>query len=130
MDGYVLLTGSDSLKTATFIQNVMDGLTVSDFFSALFFALIGVIISLLMHAVGRDLTSTTTPVKFSFKFLLKDNWKRILLSLLLIVVTIRFLPDLTGLKFNMFYALCIGLAWDKLSEYIKTKSNILDVPRQ
>jgi hypothetical protein len=103
-------------------------LSVPEFLAALFFSLIGVLISLLFHANTRNPNTTTSPVKFSWLYLLRDNWKRILLAFLLICITLKFLPELTGLKLNMFYALCIGLVWDKLAEYLKSKTDIIKVP--
>jgi hypothetical protein len=103
-------------------------LNLSQFLAALFFSAIGVLISLLFHANTRDPNTTTSPVKFSWLYLLRDNWKRIILAFLLICVTLKFLPELTGLKLNMFYALCIGLAWDKLAQYLQSKTDIIKVP--
>jgi hypothetical protein len=118
------------MDTLSLSQHIWGSLNPDMFFAALLFAMIGVTISLLMHAGTRNKTSTSTaPPKFNFWFLLTDNWKRILLSFILIVVTIRFLKELTGLNLNMFFALCIGVAWDKLSEFIKAKSDILKVDR-
>jgi len=103
-------------------------------FSALFvFAMIGVAINLLMHANSRDQNSPDTPVKFSFKFLLQDNWKRILLGILLIYVSIRFISilfviDVSGNnELYLFAAVIIGFIYDKLGEIIKEKSNFLKV---
>jgi hypothetical protein len=102
-------------------------LDLPDFLACLFFSAIGVLISLLFHANTRDPNASNSPIKFNWLYLLRDNWKRILLSFLLIVVTLKFLPELTGLHLNMFYALCIGLAWDKLAEFVKSKVNIIKV---
>ena len=103
-------------------------------FSALFvFAMIGVAINLLLHANTRDQNSPNTPVKFSFKFLLADNWKRILLALLLIYVSIRFTSlifaiDVTGNnELYLFSAVIIGFAYDKLGEILKEKTDFLKV---
>jgi hypothetical protein len=103
-------------------------------FAALFvFAMIGVAINLLMHANTRDQNSPDTPVKFSFKFLLLDNWKRILLAFLLIYVSIRFTSllfviDVTGNnELYLFAAVIIGFIYDKLGEMLKEKSDFLKV---
>ena len=103
--------------------------TATAFLVLSFFAAIGVVISLLLHASNRDQLSPSTPAKFSFLFLLKDNFKRILLNVLLIYITIRFTPELIGVKITSFVALIIGFGWDKLAQVIKEKTAFLDVKR-
>jgi hypothetical protein len=60
------------------------------FLAMVFFAALGVIMALLLDSQKRDQNSTSTPVKFSFKFLLKDNWKTIVLTFLAVLLTLRF----------------------------------------
>jgi len=96
-----------------------------------FFALVGVAINLLMHANKRDQNSPNTPVKFSYKFLLWDNWKRIFLSILLIYVSIRFISTLFSISVEgnnelyLFSAVVIGFVYDKLAEFLKEKAGSL-----
>jgi hypothetical protein len=116
-------------QAITFPQLLLGSYDLTTFFGFLFFALVGVLISLLWQANTRDQNTTDSPVKFKWWFLLKDNWKRIISSILLIYVTIRFFKELTHLDLNMFLSLCIGLGWDKLSEFIKSKTDILKVER-
>jgi len=113
----------------TFSQLFLGRYDLTTFFGFLFFALVGVLISLLVQSNKRDQNTTDSPVKFKWWFLFKDNWKRIISSILLIYVTIRFFKELTNLDLNMFLSLCIGLGWDKLSEFIKSKTDILKVER-
>lgn len=113
----------------TFKSFILGGIPFVMFWAALFFSLIGVVINLLMDATTRKPETVDTPVRFSLWFLLRDNWKRILLSILLIVVTIRFCEELTGVHLNMFVSLLIGFVFDKLSEFLKDKSDVLKVSR-
>ena len=102
-------------------------------FAALFlFSMIGVAINLLLHATTRDPSSPNTPVGFSIQFLLWDNWKRILLSVLLILVTIRFMAiffeiDISNREYYLFAALIVGFIFDKLGEIFKQKTTFLRV---
>lgn len=102
-------------------------------FAALFlFSMVGVTINLLLHATTRDQNSLNTPVNFSLKFLLWDNWKRILLSILLIWVTIRFMSilfeiDTINREYYLFAALIVGFIFDKLGEIFKAKTTFLRV---
>lgn len=94
---------------------------ITKFIACVFFALVGTVISLLVHASNRNKNSTKTPYKFSFVFLIADNWQRIMLNLLLILVTIRFCKEITGLELNMFVSLLIGISYDKIGEYLRNK---------
>ena len=108
---------------------ILGGLPIPMLLAALFFALLGVTLNLLIDTSTRKPETTDTPVHFSLRFLLCDNWKRILLSVLLILVTIRFCEELTGLHLNMFVSLLIGFGFDKLSKFLKGKSDVLKVNR-
>jgi len=55
-----------------------------------FFAAIGIVIRLLGDAVRRDQNSKSTPEAFKYAFLFKDNWKTIVLTALLVLVSLRF----------------------------------------
>lgn len=114
----------------TFI-NYITGTTDYPFYIAQwFFAIVGLAISILLHARTRDKQSDNTPDQFSFRFLILDNYKRIILSVLLIFIFIRF-PDMLLTNFpaletlseiRLGSALLIGLMLDKLAEWLKTKN--------
>lgn len=114
---------------AGIVENLLGPTSLVDYVSSIIFAFIGVFVSLMLHATKRDVNSTNTPVKFSFWFLLKDNWKRLLTGILMVLVCIRFLKELTGLELNMFYAFAIGFCNDKIIQILKVKTSIFDVQR-
>lgn len=105
------------------------------FFAALyFFAILGVIIKLLLHANTRDQNSSNTPQKFSVWFLIKDNRKRILLNVIVIYLTIRFMSyfidfDPTNKEAWLVGATLVGLGFDKALEKWKEKGSLLKVKR-
>lgn len=99
--------------------------TLGHFFALLFFALFAATLSLLLQATNRDVRSEATPHHFDWQFLVADNWKRCVTTLMLIYVFLRFLPELTGIELNEFYALIVGFTNDKLAQYLKDKTNIL-----
>lgn len=103
------------------LEHIFGTTDISKFFACVFFALIGTAISLLIHATNRDKNSMKTPYRFNFTFLIADNWQRILLNFLLIVITIRFCKELTGMNLNMFVSLIIGVGYDKLGELLRNK---------
>lgn len=108
-----------------FLKIVLGNQTGVVFIAFVFFALLGAAVSLLIQANNRDPLSKNSDVQFSWKYLLNNNWKRILISLSLIYIFLRFLPELTGLQLTNFYALAIGVINDKLAQYLKDKTNIL-----
>ncbi len=112
-----------------FLQHLLGTMDVPYFFALVFFAMTGAVISLLIHASNRNKESMNTPYRFNFWFLIRDNWQRVILNLILIVVTIRFCTEITGYKITEFVALLIGVFYDKLGEFLRNK-NILDKKQQ
>lgn len=102
--------------------------SVVKFFSLVFFALLGVALSLLLQTTKRDPQSVHTPFEFSWKFLWNDNVKRVLAGIVLIFVFLRFAPQLMGVEINEFWALAIGFCSDKLAEQVKIKTNWFNTP--
>lgn len=113
------------------------------FLAMFLFATVGVFMALLIDSQKRDQCSTSTPVKFSFLFLLKDNWKTIVLTFFAILCTLRFAPLLFPDQFKaetlalplgaekwLFGSLLIGLGYNSLLQFLKEKSDILRVKRE
>lgn len=112
------------------------------FLAMIGFATVGVIMALLIDSTKRNKNSPNTPYKFNFGFLLKDNWKTILLTFLAILVTLRFASSLFPGQFTdaelaspsgsekwLFGSLLIGLAYNTLLQTLKDKSELLQVKR-
>lgn len=112
------------------------------FLTMLLFAVVGIGLSLLMDAQTRDQNSPSTPIKFSFKFLLRDNWKTILTTAIAVLITLRFAPllfpdqfkvDQTGdpkaIEWFLFGSFGIGLLYNQLVQFLKKKISILNVER-
>jgi len=94
--------------------------------AAFVFALIGHAIVLLGGTMLRVPKSPDSPEKFSLSYLFCDNAKRILYVLLLIVVGIRFLPDLTGMQVTGWGGFLVGSGLDLVALVIKQKTALLD----
>lgn len=111
--------------------SIVTGETPTDVFLGFgFFAILGIALSLLWHTNKRDPESPCTPTRFSWLFMLRDNGKRILASLITVYVCLRFTPEIFNVTLNDFWAFVIGLGFDKLSEYVKEKTSLLDVKRK
>jgi hypothetical protein len=113
----------------TMLHKIIGSNDPGSFAAAIFFAFVGVVLSLLLQTTKRDINADSTPFDFSWKFLLSDNVKRIATTLLLIYIAIRFYPDLFGKPINEYLALGVGLALDKIAEVIKNASAVLQVNR-
>lgn len=112
-------------------QSILTGSTPEDIFmSFCFFAILGIALSLLWHTNRRDPLSDKTPMEFSWIFMLRDNAKRILASVISVYACLRFTPEILNIQLNDFWAFAIGLSFDKLAEFIKDKTSLLDVKRK
>lgn len=96
------------------------------YMASLLFAFVGVLITLLVGSTMRDPNSKYSPVKFSWRFLIYDNAKRILLNILLIMVSLRFMTEITGWEISVWKGFIIGISYDSLLLIIKQKTSILD----
>jgi glycerol uptake facilitator-like aquaporin len=101
-----------------FLNLVLGTNDVPTYLAALFFAMFGVLVILLLKSKKRDKTNRNTPDDFSFKFLIVDNLKEIVLGFLLILIALRFSVEYAGASLTMWYALGVGLSIQKLSGYI------------
>jgi hypothetical protein len=121
-----------------FITNIIGAGGAQHFITMMIFALVGATINLLTNVSKRDKLSASTPMDFSLKFMLLDNWKRMVSSLLLIYLFIRFMPLLipSGVyetidgDVEFIIAIAIGYSFDKLSELLKDKAKFLSVNRE
>ena len=92
-----------------------------NFASAFAWAIIAAGVSLLIQALTRKPMAPGSPVDHSWRFLWFDNVKRILLSLLLIILTLRFAPNVIGVELSDWAGACIGLAHDRLAMLLKKR---------
>ncbi|MNS62031.1 hypothetical protein D3C72_950770 [compost metagenome] len=103
------------------IKLILMGTDKTDqFLGYIFFAFIGVLISLLEDTATRDVNKHNSPIRFSKSFWIQDNALRILLGILLIYVSIRFSTLITGFEISEFMAFCIGLSIDILFKKVKS----------
>lgn len=110
--------------------NIVTGQTSIDIFLGfVFFALIGISLSLLWQTTRRDALSPHTPEKFSFWFMLQDNAKRLTATILTVYIALRFTPEIFNVELTNFWALTIGLGVDKIAEFVKNKTKFLDVKK-
>ncbi len=90
-----------------------------EFFIGLFFLIVGILLSLQLHANSRDIHSPRTAMHFSYRFLFNDNVKRLLLSIVLSIIVYRFSNHFFSMNDRMFVAFIIGFSFDKLAQKAK-----------
>ena len=90
-------------------------------FGYLWFFIIGYIIYGLTEVSGRDVQSTATPVKFSWKFWFLDNWRRYVTTLLCTYILFRFYTEVNGTAFTYFDAVTLGLVGDGIAATVKKR---------
>lgn len=112
------------------METLLGTTDTGQFFSLFAFALIGMSISLLLNGANREVTGPTTPYKFNLGFLLLDNYKRIILNLLILFSAVRFYPDIFHEAINPFLAFGIGIGFDKIVQLIKERVGVLQVNRE
>ena len=105
------------------LKNIFGAGSAAQIISTLFWAYLTAFTNLLYQANKRDPLSARTPYHFSLNFLWCDNAKRILRSVILIFIFIRFSKELLGVEITMYGAVIIGFSTDKLSQYIKQKAS-------
>lgn len=99
----------------TLKSSIFGGIDPWHFLGLTLWALIGAYILIQINNNSRDPSSSRTPVKFTWRVWFMDNLRRVVFNLILILVTIRFSPELTGKEVNEFWALLIGFSSDGIA---------------
>lgn len=117
------------MDTLNFTQQVLGDVSPAFFWAMFLFAFMGMVASLLLNATDRNPSSVASPGGFSLWFLIKDNHKRIVLSLFLIFIGITVGPELTDIVLNKTTAILLGFNLDKIAQAIKNRSALFQVDR-
>jgi len=109
----------------TFIDSLLGGQEAPIFLTNAFFALLGVVLTLLLSTTFRDVESKRTPVAFSWRFFWIDNRKRIAAGIILIYLALRFTEELFGVEVSNFFSVLIGCINDQIAFIVKDKISAL-----
>lgn len=83
------------------------------------FAIIGILLSMLLHYRVSGKHNKNTPDKFDFNYMFWDNIGRILSTLIVVLLVMRFSTEFLGHETTEFWAMIYGLCSDKLVEIFK-----------
>jgi hypothetical protein len=117
-----------------FIHYILGGLSLSYYLAAFFFSGLAILLSMWMGSASRNVKSPSTPEKFSFRFLLWDNAKRIGCGLIAMFLIYRFTASIIGRGLSMESAVRVGflisMGLDQFIGWLKQKFDLLKMDRQ
>lgn len=99
-------------------------------FGFAWFLMIGYIIYGLNETSNRDKLGTATPKKWKWKFWIKDNWRRYLVTILTTYIMFRFYVEFVGHEFTNFEALMMGLIGDGIGATAKKRVAMVKANRE
>lgn len=94
------------------------------YLAAFFFSGLGLIISLWQSSKKRNPLSPNTPKRFSWIFMLWDNAKRAFVTIIVEFILFRAF-DLSNILLMVGVGVSVGIAFDKLVEFIMSKSEAI-----
>jgi len=112
------------------LQNIFGDYTIVQLLGYLWFFVIGYIVYGLTETSGRDVESSATPRKWSWKFWFMDNWKRYLTTILCSYILFRFYIEVSGHPFGNFDAVGLGLIGDGIAATLKERVKAIGADRK
>lgn len=113
---------------------ILGEVSVAYYLAAFFFSTLAIIVSLYHHSRSRNVESESTPQHFSWRFLLWDNTKRIVTTLIVMFFFFRFSPTLFGKPLSMELAVGVGiglaLGLDKAIQFLQDRFDLFKMPRK
>lgn len=108
------------------IQIILGDKTVGYYLAGFFFSFLAILVSLWSHSRTRDKYSSATPVDFSWGFLLWDNLKRVVVTLIVMFMLFR-LFDLSNAAAMIGVGFSVGFGLDKIIQFLMDRTNLLDI---
>ena len=112
------------------IKEIFGNYSFIQLFGFSWFLMIGYVIYALNETTLRDVNSIRTPIKWSWKFWYKDNWKRYLVTILSTYILFRFYVQFVGNPLTDFEALMIGLVGDGIGATAKRRILIATINKK
>ena len=101
-----------------FMHTVMGDISTAKFLGILFVAYLTAFTLLMFGTTKRDINSPRSPFHFSWSYLWCDQNKRIVGTILLILLSVRFSQKWIPEKYEEFAGAFIGLISDSLSKLV------------
>lgn len=116
-----------TFSITTFLAYVLGTDDLTLYIAKLFFAFVGGTLLFLINLAKRDPNTPDSPVHFSFRYMVNQNWLRFTTSSILIFIFMRF-PELvnytfTSMSWEFLYAFLVGVGCDQLGAILKKLLN-------
>ena len=95
-----------------FISIILDGIQPVYFWVYYFMAFLGMVTYLIIDLWNRNIVSERSPINFDWRFWIKDNYLRVILTLFLSPIVILLFQEITGVGITMMGAFVLGLSMD------------------
>lgn len=118
------------VKVPTLKEYLLGGLEVNLFIACLLFAGLGILLALTLQALFRNKYSETTPTVWSWKFWFLDNWRKALITIILVYISIVFSYQVFQVEISTWFAFLIGLGFDNILKLVKNKKQELFTPKR
>jgi H+/Cl- antiporter ClcA len=106
-----------------FINIILEGMQPVYFWVYYFMSFLGMVTYLVIDLWNRNVVSERTPVRFDWKFWIKDNYLRVILTLFLSPIVIILFQEIIGTGITMIGAFTVGLSMDVVISQIKKLRN-------
>ncbi len=87
--------------------------------SGFFWAMFGFVINRYFSVKKGIAQNQLSPANFSLKYFIQNNWGNTLISVMVIIVALRFSQELLGIQITQYSAIGIGLGVDYLIKKIE-----------
>ena len=106
-----------------FINIILDGIQPVYFWVYYFMAFLGMVTYLIIDLWNRNIVSERSPINFDWRFWIKDNYLRVILTLFLSPIVILLFQEITGVGITIMGAFVLGLSMDLVISQIKKLRN-------
>lgn len=112
---------------------ILGDITLGTYLASFFFALLAILLSMWTQSLKRDKLSPETPYKFSWRFLIWDNTKRITAGMIVSFLLFRTSLSLFNESLTVPYAIGVGffvsLGVDKAIQFLQNRFDLLTKDR-
>lgn len=107
------------------IKIILGDKAISYYLAGFVFTGLAIILSIYMHSKKRDINSSNTPVKFSWRFLVWDNAKRMVVGFILMFLMFRMF-DFSNVFAMVGVGFFLSFGLDKAIQFLMEKTDIMN----
>lgn len=107
-----------------FISLLFNGLSMIQLIVFMIYGFGGLLLNVIFDICKRDPMSPNSPIKMNIRYWWKDNWRRLIVSIVLLPLAIILFNQIMGSEINQMNAFFAGFSADAIAEIIKRRSFI------